>query len=83
MTSPACGGLNHFGIHQSYILLLLVPTCVLILVYGWHYVAVSWAIGEGSPEAGGLPGLFLLKESYPPRGRITVKVVPFPSSLFT
>ena len=42
-------------------LLLLVPTCVLILVYGWHYVAVSWAIGEGSPEAGGLPGLFLLK----------------------
>ena len=42
-------------------LFLLVPTCVLILVYGWHYVAVSWSIGEGSPEAGGLPGLFLLK----------------------
>jgi TRAP-type mannitol/chloroaromatic compound transport system permease small subunit len=42
-------------------LLLLVPTCVLILVYGWHYVAVSWTIGESSPEAGGLPGLFLLK----------------------
>lgn len=42
-------------------LLLLVPTCLLILIYGWRYVAVSWSIGEGSPEAGGLPGLFLLK----------------------
>ena len=42
-------------------LLLLMPTCVLILIYGWNYVSVSWAIGEGSPEAGGLPGLFLLK----------------------
>ncbi len=42
-------------------LFLLVPTCLLILVYGWNYVAVSWSIGEGSPEAGGLPGLFLLK----------------------
>jgi TRAP-type mannitol/chloroaromatic compound transport system permease small subunit len=42
-------------------LFLLVPTCLLIIIYGWHYVTVSWAIGEGSPEAGGLPGLFLLK----------------------
>ena len=41
--------------------LLLVPTCLMIMVYGWHYVAVSWSIGEGSPEAGGLPGLYLLK----------------------
>jgi TRAP-type mannitol/chloroaromatic compound transport system permease small subunit len=43
------------------VLLLLVPTCVVILVYGWRYVAVSWSIGEGSPEAGGLPGLYILK----------------------
>ena len=43
------------------VLFLLVPTCVVILVYGWRYVAVSWSIGEGSPEAGGLPGLYWLK----------------------
>ena len=40
---------------------LLLPTCLLILVNAWDYVARSWAIGENSPEAGGLPGLFLLK----------------------
>lgn len=43
------------------VLLLLLPTCLAILFYGWHYVTVSWTIGEGSPEAGGLPGLYLLK----------------------
>jgi TRAP-type mannitol/chloroaromatic compound transport system permease small subunit len=41
--------------------LLLVPTCLVIIIYGWDYVAVSWSIGEGSPEAGGLAGLYLLK----------------------
>jgi len=41
--------------------LLLLPTCLMILVNAWDYVAGSWAIGESSPEAGGLPGLFLLK----------------------
>ncbi len=43
------------------ILVLLVPTCTFILFSAWHYVAASWAIGEASREAGGLPGLFLLK----------------------
>ncbi len=43
------------------IVLLLVPTCAFILFSAWGYVAASWAIGEASREAGGLPGLFLLK----------------------
>jgi len=41
--------------------LLLLPTCVLILICGVPYVADSWAVFEGSKEAGGIPGVFLLK----------------------
>ncbi len=43
------------------VLLLLMPFCVFLLVVCWDYVAASWRIGEASREAGGLPGLFLLK----------------------
>ncbi|HEB58235.1 MAG TPA: TRAP transporter small permease subunit [Gammaproteobacteria bacterium] len=42
-------------------LFLLVPMCVFIFVIGWDYVASSWALHEASPEAGGLPGVWLLK----------------------
>ena len=42
-------------------LFLMVPTCGLILYFGWGYVASSWQILEGSKETGGLPGVFLLK----------------------
>ncbi len=42
-------------------LLLLLPSCVFILWVGWDYVAGSWAVREGSREAGGLPGVFLYK----------------------
>lgn len=42
-------------------LLLVLPTCFLILYYGYPYVAESWKVFEGSKEAGGLPGVFLLK----------------------
>jgi len=44
-------------------LLLLLPVCLFIFTYSWDYVASSWALLEGSREAGGLPGLFLLKTS--------------------
>ena len=36
-------------------LLFLLPMTVFLLVESWDYVAVSWAIREGSREAGGLP----------------------------
>jgi len=42
-------------------LLLLFPVCVFIFWISWEYVSNSWAVLEGSPEAGGLPGVFLLK----------------------
>lgn len=42
-------------------LLFLVPLCVFILVTSWPYVANSWKLLESSPQAGGLPLVFLLK----------------------
>lgn len=44
-------------------LLLLMPVCGYIFWVSWEYVAVSWQVLEGSREAGGLPGVFLLKTS--------------------
>lgn len=46
-------------------LLLLIPTCLLILWTSWGYAASSWAIGEASQRTGGLPGLYLLKTAIP------------------
>jgi TRAP-type mannitol/chloroaromatic compound transport system permease small subunit len=45
--------------------LFLVPTCLYVLYESRGYVANSWAIREGSREAGGLPALFLLKTVIP------------------
>ncbi len=42
-------------------LLLLVPVCTFIGWSSFDYVASSWALREASMEAGGLPGVFLLK----------------------
>ena len=42
-------------------LLLLLPTCIFIAWVSWDYVAASWLVKESSREAGGLPGVFLLK----------------------
>ncbi len=46
-------------------LLLLLPICLTILVTSWGYVAQSWRLLEGSPEAGGLPLVFALKTLIP------------------
>jgi len=45
------------------ILFLLFPTCFVIFYYGYPYVSDSWSVFEDSKEAGGLPGVFLLKSS--------------------
>jgi TRAP-type mannitol/chloroaromatic compound transport system permease small subunit len=42
-------------------LFLLFPVTLFILWVSWDYVAESWKVWEGSREAGGLPGVFLLK----------------------
>lgn len=44
---------------------LLIPVSVLIIVISWNYVAASWRILEGSREASGIQGIFLLKTAIP------------------
>lgn len=42
-------------------LFLLLPTCLFLIYISWDYVLISWANGEKSHEAGGLPFVYLLK----------------------
>ena len=42
-------------------LFLLMPVCIFIGWVSFDYVVSSWKLYEGSAEAGGLPGVFLLK----------------------
>ncbi len=46
-------------------LLFLLPICGFLLMVGWEYVIDSWAVREGSAQAGGLPGVYLLKALIP------------------
>jgi TRAP-type mannitol/chloroaromatic compound transport system permease small subunit len=45
--------------------LLLLPVMIFIVFISWDYVAASWRLLEASPEAGGLPGIFVLKTAIP------------------
>ncbi len=45
--------------------LFLFPVCLLILWTASSYVGQSWAVREGSPEASGVPAVFLLKSFIP------------------
>ncbi len=52
--------------HKAWVNLLgtaifLLPFCIFLFVIAWDYVAASWAVMEGSREAGGLPLVYLLK----------------------
>ena len=40
---------------------LLLPVCIFILFISLEYVATAWRILEKSPEAGGLPLIYLMK----------------------
>ena len=42
---------------------LLFPVTIFIAWSSWDFVAASWSMGEESGEAGGLPGVYLLKSS--------------------
>jgi TRAP-type mannitol/chloroaromatic compound transport system permease small subunit len=46
-------------------LVFLLPFCVLLVSISADYVASSWAVREGSKDAGGLPGLFVVKTLIP------------------
>ena len=43
------------------VLALLLPLIIVSMIFSWEYVIKSWAGLEGSREAGGLPGLYMLK----------------------
>ncbi len=43
------------------VLFFLLPFMLFISWISWVYIANSWSVFEGSREAGGLPGVFLLK----------------------
>jgi TRAP-type mannitol/chloroaromatic compound transport system permease small subunit len=47
------------------VVLLLTPVTLFIMWVSWEYVASSWSLREGSREAGGLPGVYLLKSAIP------------------
>ena len=42
-------------------LFMLLPFMLFLSWMSWQYVTSSWQVLEGSREAGGLPGVFLLK----------------------
>lgn len=39
----------------------LIPVFCFIFYYSFNYVMSSWSLLESSPEAGGIPGVFVLK----------------------
>jgi len=46
-------------------LFLLLPVMVFVILSSTGYVSKSWRIFEGSPDSGGIPGVFLLKTLIP------------------
>jgi len=46
-------------------IVFLMPLCAFILFSSWDYVTEAWIIRESSPEAGGIPAVFLLKSLLP------------------
>jgi TRAP-type mannitol/chloroaromatic compound transport system permease small subunit len=47
------------------VVFLLIPFCLLVIVSSLPFVFNAFVIGEGSPDAGGLPYRFLLKLAIP------------------
>lgn len=46
-------------------LVLLIPSCLVMLHFTWGFVVQSWRILEGPLSVGGLPAVFLLKSLLP------------------
>lgn len=46
-------------------LVLLIPWCILIIWLSFDYARVSFLVGEGSPDPGGLPARYLIKFAIP------------------
>jgi TRAP-type mannitol/chloroaromatic compound transport system permease small subunit len=48
-------------INMAGAILFVLPLCALILYVSFDYVAMSWAVREGSRETSGIQAIFLLK----------------------
>lgn len=46
-------------------ILFLLPFCILIITTAWPFAYTAYELGEGSPDAGGLPYRFILKGAIP------------------
>lgn len=46
-------------------ILFLLPISAFIFITSWDFVSNAWAVKEGSPNAGGLPLVYLLKTLIP------------------
>ncbi len=46
-------------------LVFLLPICGFVLFSSWDYTVNAWRIAEGSPNADGIPAVFLLKTLIP------------------
>ena len=47
------------------VLIFLIPGCLMIIVTSWHFVVRAFAVGEGSPDPGGIPYRFIVKGLIP------------------
>ncbi|TCK16945.1 TRAP-type mannitol/chloroaromatic compound transport system permease small subunit [Thiogranum longum] len=53
-------------------LVFLLPTCTFLLWISLDYVEAAWRVREASPEAGGLPFVYLLKTLIPATGFLLI-----------
>lgn len=60
-----CGEKGKAWVNLCGSLFLLLPVCAFITYTSWDYVSTSWSYFEGSREAGGIDGVFLLKSLIP------------------
>jgi TRAP-type mannitol/chloroaromatic compound transport system permease small subunit len=47
------------------VLIFLIPGCLMIILTSWHFVVRAFAVGEGSPDPGGIPYRFIVKGLIP------------------
>lgn len=59
------GARRRAAVELAGIALLLLPFCIFWFWISLDYVAAAWRVREGSREAGGLPGVYLVKTLMP------------------
>ena len=60
LSRRGCAWVNSIGS-----IVFLLPFCIFLIAASWQFVGESWAITEGSPDPGGIHGVFLLKTLLP------------------